>query len=135
MALLNTESGLRPSPGSSNITELNRRLPWGVALLLYAGLIFWLSSRPFPEGPVLFAFPHSDKLWHFLEYLLFGLLAWKALRPEDGRGLALALVLTLSYAGSDELHQLSVPTRTASLLDWVVDSLGVIGGLLLGHRL
>lgn len=114
---------------------MNRRRLWGVALLLYAGLIFWLSSRPFPEEPPFFPFPQSDKLWHFLEYLLFGFLAWKALRPQDGRGWALALVVTLGYAGSDELHQLFVPTRTASLLDWVIDSLGIASGLLLGSRL
>jgi len=111
---------------------VGKRHLWGAALLLYAALIFWLSSRPFPEGPPLFHFSWGDKLWHFLEYLPFGFLAWKAILPKNGGGLALALIISLGYAGSDELHQWFVPTRTASLLDWSVDVLGVLSGLLLG---
>lgn len=111
---------------------MKRRL-WGAALLLYAGLIFWWSGRPFPEGPPLFHFDYGDTLWHFLEYLLFGFLAWKAFLPQDGKGLALALFISLGYAGSDELHQLFVPARTASFLDWGADSLGAISGLLIGR--
>ncbi|MCR4404686.1 MAG: VanZ family protein [Candidatus Acetothermia bacterium] len=114
---------------------MNKRLLWGLTLLLYSGLIFWLSSLPLPEGSPVFPFAHGDKLWHFLEYLLFGLLAWKAFNPRDARGLGLALIIALAYAGSDELHQLFVPTRSASILDWGADSLGALGGLLLGRRL
>ncbi|MFQ6033250.1 MAG: VanZ family protein [Candidatus Bipolaricaulia bacterium] len=110
-----------------------RRGYWGISLIIYAALIFWLSSRPFPEGPPLFHFDYGDKLWHLLEYLLFGFLAWKAFLPRSRGGLALALFISLGYAGSDELHQWFVPTRAASLLDWGADALGVIGGLLLGR--
>jgi VanZ family protein len=101
--------------------------------MLYAALIFWLSSRPFPEGPPLFHFDYGDLLWHLLEYLLFGFLAWKTFLPQGRGGLAMALLISLAYAGSDEFHQLFVLTRTASLLDWGVDSLGALGGLLLGR--
>ncbi|MGQ9477830.1 MAG: VanZ family protein [Candidatus Bipolaricaulia bacterium] len=104
---------------------------WKAALVLYAAFIFWLSSRPLPEGlPLL---PQWDKLWHFLEYLLFGLLAWQAFLPQSRSGWTWAILLSLGYAGSDELHQLFVPMRTASLLDWLVDSLGIGSGLLLGR--
>ena len=113
---------------------MKRRLLWGTALLLYGGLIFWLSSRPFPGGPPLFHFDYGDKLWHFLEYLLFGFLAWKAFLPQDKVGLILVLFISWGYAGSDELHQLFVPTRAASFFDWGADSLGAIAGLLLGHH-
>lgn len=109
------------------------RLLWKAALVLYAGFIFWLSSRPIPEGLPLF--PQGDKLWHFLEYFLFGLLAWRAFLPQSKASWAWAIFLSLGYAGSDELHQLFVPARTASFLDWAVDSLGIAGGLLLGSRL
>jgi len=108
---------------------------WKAALLLYAGLIFWLSSQPLPEGPPLFRFPGGDKLLHFLEYMVFGLLAWRAFLPRDGRGLVWVIFLSLGYAGSDELHQRFVPTRSASLLDWGVDSLGVLSGLYLARSL
>jgi len=108
-----------------------KRLPWKVALVLYAVLIFWLSSRPIPEGPTTLL--RYDEFWHFFEYLLFGLLVWKASLPKSRKGLLLALSLSLSYAGSDELHQLFVPTRTASFQDWLLDGLGIGSGLLLGR--
>ncbi len=113
---------------------VNRGL-WGTALLLYGGVIFWLSSRPVPEGLPLFPFERGDLLWHFLEYLLFGFLLWKTFLPQERRGWALVLLVSLSYAGSDELHQLFIPTRMASFLDWGTDSLGIVVGLMLGHRL
>lgn len=106
---------------------------WKAALALYAGLIFWLSSRPIPEG--LTPFPQGDKLWHFFEYLLFGLLAWRAFQPGSRRAWAGLLLFSLGYAGSDELYQLFVPVRTASFLDWAVDALGIASGLVLGPRL
>jgi VanZ family protein len=111
------------------------RALWGAALLLYGGLIFWLSSCPLPEGPPLFPFQYGDKLLHFLEYLLFGFLAWKTFLPQQKKGIAFVLLVSIAYAGSDELHQLFVPTRAASFLDWGTDSLGIMGGLLFGYRL
>jgi len=126
-----TESGLWPSPSTFEM----RRLPWALALALYAGLIFWLSSQPFPEGPPLFRFPHGDKVLHLLEYGLFGLLVWGTFRPRAGRGLAWSLLLAAGYAGSDEFHQSFVPTRSASLADWGVDLLGILLGFGLGALL
>ena len=111
----------------------HRRLFWGIALGLYAGLIFYLSSRPFPAGTPLFRFRYSDKLLHFLEYIIFGLLAWQAFLPRDARGLALTLLIACGYAGSDELHQAFVPTRTASIFDWLADAGGIIAGVALLH--
>lgn len=112
-----------------------KRFFWRLALALYAGLIFWLSSQPFPEGPPLFRFAYGDKVLHLLEYGLFGFLMWKAFRPRDGRGWAWSLSLSAGYAGSDELHQLFVPTRSASLADWGVDLLGILLGFGLGALL
>ena len=124
-----------PAYGPLVSFKMRERIPWTLALALYAGLIFWLSSQSFPEGPPLFRFAYGDKLFHLLEYGLFGLLAWKAFRPQGGRGLAWSLFLTAGYAGSDELHQLLVPTRSASLADWGADLLGILLGFGLGALL
>lgn len=99
--------------------------------MIYAALIFYLSSQPIPEEAPLPSFPGSDKLIHWTEYFLFGLLALKACSPKSGRGVVVVVFISIGYAASDELHQLFVPTRVASIFDWGVDSLGVLSGLFL----
>jgi VanZ family protein len=98
------------------------RFAWLFLLILYAGGIFALSSFPLNEGRPLLSIPHGDKLIHALEYALFYFLAWKVLPPR--RRFLSAFLLTAVYAGSDEIHQRFVATRTASLMDWVADLAG-----------
>ena len=95
---------------------------WILLLILYAGGIFALSSLPLGEGRPSLPIPGGDKVIHALEYALFYILAWKALPPR--RRFLSALLLTAAYAGSDELHQHFVATRTASLMDWLADLAG-----------
>jgi VanZ family protein len=95
---------------------------WLILLALYAGAIFAISSLPLTNGEPLLPFPNGDKLLHFLEFSLFFFLSWKAI-PARRRVLC-ALLITALYAGSDEIHQIFVATRTASLLDWLADFAG-----------
>jgi hypothetical protein len=95
-----------------------RQRIWCAILALYAGAIFALSqSRAIVGDP---PFPHFDKCFHAVEFALFFALAWKA----TNRRALLSFVLTAVYAGTDELHQLFVITRTASALDLAVDLIG-----------
>lgn len=55
----------------------------------------------------------------------FALLCWLWWRALDRRRPALAAVITLAYAATDELHQHFVEGRHASALDWVIDAVGV----------
>jgi VanZ family protein len=110
---------------------MKRRFWWGL-LILYAGAIFALSHAPIAAGEP--PFPHFDKVLHAAEFALFFAVAWKA----TGRRFLLAFVLTAVYAGTDELHQLLVATRTASALDLAADLLGAAIALLVlasGRRL
>jgi len=105
---------------------------WCALLALYAGAIFALSQFPVTVGDP--PFPHFDKCFHAAEFALFFALAWKA----TNRRALLSFVLTAVYAGTDELHQLFVITRTASALDLAVDLLGATIALLVlefGRRL
>ncbi len=106
-----------------------RRLFWWAAFILYAVLIFYWSSRPIPEEAPLPRFPGSDKLMHWAEYLLFGLLAFKAFAPRTNTQLFAVLLISLSYAASDEVHHLFVPQREASMIDWGADALGAFTAL------
>ncbi len=98
-----------------------RRLGWVLALVVYAGLIFAASSMKVDGDQALLRFSGSDKLFHALEFGFFYFLCWKVFRWHRG---LIALVLTAIYAGGDELHQIFVATRQASILDWLADIAG-----------
>ena len=75
------------------------------------------------------------KLGHWTEYFVLAVLILRALRNETGkrwelRHAALTLVFIFVYALSDELHQVFVPSRTASFGDVMIDVLGGICGIL-----
>ena len=115
---------------SPSIT-MERRI-WCVFLVLYAGAVFALSQMPVSGGELPFA--HFVNCFHAAEFGLFLALAWKA----TNRRALLSLALTTFYAGTDELHQLFVITRTASALDLAADLVGAMIALLvltLGQRL
>ena len=106
-------------------------------VLLYASLIFYLSSLPHPEDELPdFVFKKlSDKFLHLVEYAVLGLLCYRALRWAAGQSVARrAVIITIMavsfYGMTDELHQAFVPFRESSWLDWLADTLGgVIGAV------
>ncbi len=97
----------------------------GAALLLYCGIIFGLSAQESLPVPQLFDF--QDKLIHAGAYFVMGLFSWRAFRHlglQSGN-LALLVILFCSIYGiSDEWHQFYVPGRSASVWDWLADTLG-----------
>jgi VanZ family protein len=118
--------------GSLSPSIVMTRRVWTAFLALYAGAIFALSQSPVAVSEPLF--PHFDKCFHAAEFAVFFALAWKAMN----RRALLSFALTAVYAGTDELHQLFVITRTASALDLAVDLLGATIALLVlefGRRL
>jgi VanZ family protein len=77
------------------------------------------------------------KLGHLIEYGILAVLLWRALRGTltSTRNLAIAsLVFMVSavFAASDEFHQSFVETRTSSVHDVLIDSIGALLGLLIG---
>jgi VanZ family protein len=78
------------------------------------------------------------KCAHISEYAILAMLVWRAVRKPHRRdprpwSWAMALVValvTIAYAATDELHQAFVPSREGSLRDVLVDSAGVVLGLL-----
>ena len=103
------------------------------------GLIYHLSAQSEPE--VLSFLLLNDKVTHFFEYALLGLLLIRALKKEyfsrhkDGipalsgkfnlTGLKLiALLIAAAYGASDEFHQGFIIGRKADFYDWLVDLYG-----------
>lgn len=99
----------------------------------WALLIFVLSSLPkIPTIPT--GFRPIDKVAHFVEYSVFGLLLAGAFAHSSAhrlvrRSLVMAGILGVAYAVLDEFHQKFVPGRFASVEDAIADALGVIVGL------
>lgn len=112
--------------------DVARRRGLGAALAVgYAGLLFWLSSRPADDLPGGL-FPQSDKLVHAAAYAVLGALLAIALggRRLGRLGLWLALGLAVAYGASDEWHQSFVPGRQPSLGDLAADTIGALAGIL-----
>jgi len=107
---------------------------WGPALS-YAAAIFYFSSQPNPEEqlPDFLMKQFGDKLLHLIEYAILAVLCYRAFRWAAGsaaarRSVTLAIVAASAYAVTDEVHQMFVPLREASWLDWVADTIGATIG-------
>lgn len=120
----------RPANGVSR----RRGVLFLVVLILYFAAIFAVSHVP---GRYLdFGFRFWDKLAHFVLYAPAGFLALGWLRYRHWRVGALSRLLlatgaVLVYGISDELHQLIVPGRQASVGDLIADALGGLVGALI----
>jgi VanZ family protein len=104
---------------------------------LYAGAIFYLSAQPHPEEqlPSFLLKDVSDKVLHLLEYSVLGALCYRAFRwglngQVAARALIIAIVAASLYGVTDEVHQLFVPFRESSWLDWLADTIGAAIGAL-----
>ena len=99
------------------------------SVVAWAALIFVLSS--------ISAFGTDLGVWefilpkavHLLEFAVLGFLLLWATRHESA-----ALVGGILYAASDEVHQRFVPGRHGSVLDVVIDTVGVAIGIYLARR-
>ena len=123
-------------------------------VLAWAGLIFFFSTEQFSSSntsPIVgtlafWIFPGISsetietvhltirKLGHWSEYFVLAVLMLRALRSETGKNWELrhavfTLLFILLYALSDELHQVFVPSRTASFGDVMIDVFGGICGI------
>ena len=106
----------------------SKALIFGVTAIIYAIIIFYLSSQSQPPEivePFVFNF---DKLAHLLEFGLFGALLFMTFAYADWRpwDAPLAMTLGIIYGVVDEFHQFFVPGRVADLLDALVNAIGVV---------
>ena len=101
---------------------------WG-PVCAYAAVIFYLSSLSHPEQHLPLVTHFSDKVLHTVEYAVLGALCYRALRVSRRdvwrqQAIPLAVLFASLYGISDEIHQLLVPFRESSWLDWVADTIG-----------
>ena len=93
----------------------------------------WLDPAISPEAIAQAQF-FVRKAAHVTEYAILSGLLFRALRDPLGgfwRRAAFALFPAILFAATDEWHQSFVATRTASLGDVCLDSLGAVFGILI----
>lgn len=135
-------------------------LSWSF-VILWMALIFYLSHQPATQSNGLSTSitekvieivekiaPNLDidirsfnhiirKNAHFFAYLILGVLTSNGLRNskvEDKRGLIIAIIISVLYAISDEVHQLFVPGRGGQVKDVIIDSTGSLVGIALYYK-
>ncbi len=113
-----------------NFFEKRPWLPWSLTIL-YMIIIFYFSSLSyFPPG-TLPAVKISDLIKHAVLYFGLGilfLLSYKSLKSTKKKALILAILSSILYGISDEIHQLFIPNRVCSFADIIANSVGAFIG-------
>lgn len=98
-----------------------------VLLLMYSALVFYVSAQSHIKEPIQFR--NSDKLYHLLEYGVYGMLMLNFLKDMSIKKLVLwTIIISAVFAASDEFHQSFVPNRDPSVFDWIFDVIGIYIG-------
>ncbi|GJL66692.1 MAG: hypothetical protein NPIRA05_16630 [Nitrospirales bacterium] len=104
-------------------------------VILYAGLIVFLSSLSSPGVNFIAIFPgFDDKIIHAIEYAILAILCYRALlhtAPKDWMLYApvLAIMASVMFGITDEIHQAFVPLRQADAWDVLADGIGASIGV------
>lgn len=77
------------------------------------------------------------KCAHFLEYMILGILLYNVLLLyfTNKKLILLSILLCMTYAISDEIHQFFVPGRECALRDVIIDTLGSSFGIIISKYL
>jgi VanZ family protein len=104
-------------------------LQYWLPVIAYGALVLVVGGIPTLQPPL--GFRNADKLYHVLEYAVFGFLLARGLRasmrvriPLFAAMMAIGLGALLGLV--DENHQQYVPGRQSSLYDVMADTVGVI---------
>lgn len=121
---------------------------WTALIFIGSSSVLSASHTSVVLRPVLWLFPSvSDatlatihflvrKAGHLTEYAILALLAARAFRTSSrellsNRWFWISLLFVVCYSLSDEYHQSFVPSRTASIYDSMIDSVGGLTALVL----
>ncbi len=106
------------------ILEKHHRIAWILSISTMV-FIFYMSSLT--SITVLSNLPYRAELYHFGIYCVLTLFMMIALSEGGVKKHLFIWAITISfiYALSDELHQLFVPGRFASITDVVLDAMGI----------
>lgn len=78
--------------------------------------------------------PIIRKLAHYTFYAIGGILIANCVYQfcsEEKRVIAISAIIGILYAASDEIHQLMIPGRSGNIKDVIIDSIGILTGIVL----
>lgn len=103
-----------------------------LAALVWAGFIYYLSSIPDLKSslPTLYDLIFR-KIAHLSEYALLAYLIARGFNYHSQKYYIYSAALSILYAFSDEMHQLGVWGRQGSPRDILIDTIGVLIGLII----
>lgn len=108
------------------LTNTQTRLLYLLATILWAGLIFYLSSIPdLRSGLPTLQDLILRKLAHVFVFFIFTYLLAHSLNSTQRPYLLFVIMAAVLYAFIDEFHQLNVVGRQGSSTDILVDSVGI----------
>jgi VanZ family protein len=124
---------------NSLLNRLYNRLQEQTFLYLYVPLtLYWIAmfiGTTLPTDHVPKFFNAQDKLEHFLAYFGLAVMIYLWLHFQKvnlkfrQNGLLFSVLIVLTYAAFDELHQTLIPGRVCDIIDWIADALGGITGI------
>ena len=116
------------------IKEENHFFAW-IPTLMWGTMILFFSILPYHLNPPL-TVGYFDKMVHFFEYAVLGVLVGKGLYSTGKRfsagNIVLILIITSGYGILMELVQSFVPGRCPSPGDVLANIAGVVFGIVLG---
>lgn len=126
-----SESEDEPNPSPTRGSFVNDVAP----ALVWTAVVFIFGGIPNPGPPVPLEFP-IDKLEHVVAFGVLQILALRALRYELPatwpRAMPwVAALVSLVVGAALELYQLTVPNRSAELMDLLADAIGAVLAALL----
>lgn len=78
--------------------------------------------------------PFVRKLAHYTLYTVGGILIANCVYQfynKEKQGIVISTIIGITYAASDEIHQLMVPGRSGNIKDVMIDSIGILTGIAL----
>jgi VanZ family protein len=98
--------------------------------VLFAALIIFVSTLSNVSPPSL-GVTWTDKIYHFGEYFVYGLLIFRAFpnmhtSPRRKLYYVLLFFFGLAYGAIDERVQYYIPNRDSSPFDWMADAIGYL---------
>jgi hypothetical protein len=116
--------------GYATMRKFKHFLWFQIPAIAWATAIFIQSSLSYINAPDL-GFNLQDKLYHAIEYAIFGFLLRRALVFQTNQFIRdnaswLTILIGATYAVSDEIHQFFVPGRSSDIGDVAADIVGIL---------
>jgi len=104
---------------------------WALVIFLFSSLTVTPTTEIYWKDFII------KKTAHIVEYGVFAVLLYRALRGSGVEKLNAALIsilIAVVYGATDEVHQSFTPGREPKIRDVVFDTLGAVSGVFVGKK-